>query len=29
VSVSPDEKWLSWTQLDNSVDEVMLVEGFR
>ena len=29
LSVSPDEKWLAWAQLDNSVDDLMLVENFR
>jgi serine/threonine protein kinase/WD40 repeat protein len=29
ISVSPDEKWLAWTQLDSSVDQLMLVENFR
>jgi Tol biopolymer transport system component/tRNA A-37 threonylcarbamoyl transferase component Bud32 len=28
-SVSPDEKWLVYTQLDSSVDDLMLVENFR
>ena len=27
--VSPDEKWLAYMQLDNSVDDLMLVENFR
>jgi Tol biopolymer transport system component len=29
LSVSPDEKWLAWAQLDNSIDDLMLVENFR
>ena len=29
ISVSPDEKWLLYTQLDSSVDDVVLVENFR
>jgi len=29
LSVSPDEKWLGFTQLDSSVDDLILVEGFR
>ena len=29
LSVSPDEKRLAWAQLDNSVDDLMLVENFR
>jgi hypothetical protein len=29
LSVSPDEKWLAWAQLDDSVDDLMLVENFR
>jgi Tol biopolymer transport system component len=29
ISVSPDEKWLLYTQLDSSVDDLMLVENFR
>jgi Tol biopolymer transport system component len=29
ISVSPDEKWLAYTQLDSSVDDLMLVENFR
>jgi hypothetical protein len=28
LSVSPDEKWLAWAQLDNA-DDLMLVENFR
>jgi Tol biopolymer transport system component len=28
-SVSPDEKWLAYGQLDSSVDDLMLVENFR
>jgi Tol biopolymer transport system component/tRNA A-37 threonylcarbamoyl transferase component Bud32 len=28
-SVSPDEKWLLYAQLDSSVDDVMLVENFQ
>jgi eukaryotic-like serine/threonine-protein kinase len=29
IGVSPDEKWLAYTQLDSSVDDLMLVENFR
>jgi hypothetical protein len=29
LGVSPDEKWLTWTQLDTSVRNLMLVENFR
>jgi len=29
LSVSPDEKWLLYTQLDGSVDDVVLIENFR
>ncbi|MGO9256834.1 MAG: protein kinase domain-containing protein [Bryobacteraceae bacterium] len=29
INVSPDEKWLLYTQLDSSVDDLMLVENFR
>jgi hypothetical protein len=29
LSVSPDEKWLLYAQLDSSVDDLMLVENFR
>ena len=29
ISVSPDEKWLAYTQLDTVVDDLMLVENFR
>ncbi len=29
ISVSPDEKWLLYTQLDSSVDDLVLVENFR
>ena len=29
ISVSPDEKWLAYTQLDSSTDDLMLVENFR
>ena len=29
ISVSPDEKWLLYTQLDSSVNDIMLVEHFR
>jgi len=29
ISVSPDEKWLLYTQLDSSVNDLMLVENFR
>lgn len=28
-SISPDEKWLAYAQLDSSVDDLMLVENFR
>jgi len=28
-SLSPDEKWLLYTQLDSSVDDLVLVENFR
>jgi Tol biopolymer transport system component len=28
-SVSPDEKWLLYSQLDSSVDDLVLVENFR
>ena len=29
LSVSPDEKWLLYTQLDGSVDDVVLIENFQ
>ena len=29
MSISPDEKWLLYTQLDSSVDDLVLVENFR
>jgi Tol biopolymer transport system component len=29
INVSPDEKWLLYTQLDTIVDDLMLVENFR
>ncbi|HKE28202.1 MAG TPA: hypothetical protein VKB88_37895 [Bryobacteraceae bacterium] len=29
ISVSPDEKWLAFTRLDSSIDDLMLVENFR
>jgi len=29
INVSPDEKWLLYTQLDSSVDDLVLVENFR
>jgi Tol biopolymer transport system component len=29
LSVSPDEKWMLYSQLDSSVDDLMLVENFR
>ena len=29
LSVSPDERWLLYAQLDSSVDDLMLVENFR
>ena len=29
MSISPDEKWLLYTQLDSSVDDLVLVEDFR
>jgi len=29
IGISPDEKWLLYTQLDSSVDDLMLVENFR
>ncbi len=29
ISVSPDGKWLLYTQLDSAVDDLMLVENFR
>ena len=29
ISVSPDEKWLLYTQIDSAVDDLMLVENFR
>ena len=29
LSVSPDGKWLAYTQLDTSVDDLILVENFR
>jgi hypothetical protein len=28
-SVSPDEKWLTWTQRELSVRDIMRVENFR
>jgi len=28
-SVSPDERWFAWTQLDSSVDDLVLIENFR
>lgn len=28
-TVSPDEKWLAYTQLDSSLDDLILVENFR
>ena len=29
LTVSPDEKWLTYTQLDSSIDDLILVENFR
>ena len=29
ISVSPDENWHLYTQLDSSVDDLMVVENFR
>jgi hypothetical protein len=29
ISVSPDEKWLLYTQADHSLNDLMLVENFR
>ena len=29
LTVSPDEKWLAYTQLDSSLDDLMLVENFQ
>jgi Tol biopolymer transport system component len=29
LSVSPDEKWLLYTQLDSSVDDLIMIENFR
>jgi len=29
ISASPDGKWLAYSQLDTSVDDLMLVENFR
>jgi serine/threonine protein kinase/Tol biopolymer transport system component len=28
-SVSPDERWFAWSQVDSSVDDLVLVENFR
>jgi hypothetical protein len=28
-SVSPDERWFAWTQIDLSVDDLLLIENFR
>jgi serine/threonine protein kinase/Tol biopolymer transport system component len=29
VSVSPDERWFAWAQVDSSVNDLVLVENFR